>query len=156
MTWTVASPSYRPTELASSSSSRPVTRRAPAPWPFSSISCDLEWLDRMYDAVMVTMGYGRRAQAVRLAGLAALLALHGCSADGGPEEGDDGVDAGQEAAAASDPFWSALSEAAWLEPRMEHTAVWSGTEMIVWGGVGGSIESEPSFGDGGRYDPSTE
>jgi N-acetylneuraminic acid mutarotase len=110
----------------------------------------------MYDAVMVTMGYGRRAQAVWMAGLAALLALHGCSADDGPEEGDDGVDAGQDAAAASDPFWSALSEAAWLEPRMEHTAVWSGTEMIVWGGVGGSIESEPSFGDGGRYDPSTE
>ena len=32
--------------------------------------------------------------------------------------------------------------------RNNHTAVWTGTEMIVWGGTG--------FNDGGRYDPVTD
>jgi hypothetical protein len=33
-------------------------------------------------------------------------------------------------------------------PRRRHTAVWTGSEMIVWGGTDGS-----ALGDGGRYDP---
>ncbi len=32
--------------------------------------------------------------------------------------------------------------------RELHTAVWDGSEMIVWGGTGGGI-----FADGGRYNP---
>jgi len=35
--------------------------------------------------------------------------------------------------------------------RYEHTAVWTGTEMIVWGG--GGVTGE--LNDGGRYNPST-
>jgi N-acetylneuraminic acid mutarotase len=35
--------------------------------------------------------------------------------------------------------------------RVEHTAVWTGTEMIVWGGYGTA-----PFQDGGRYNPSTD
>src|SRR5262249_51647948 len=36
--------------------------------------------------------------------------------------------------------------------RTYHTAVWTGSEMIVWGGVGFS----GSFNTGGRYDPTTD
>jgi hypothetical protein len=35
------------------------------------------------------------------------------------------------------------------DPRYCHTAVWTGTEMIIWGGYGGSYT-------GGRYNPSTD
>jgi len=36
-------------------------------------------------------------------------------------------------------------------PRAEHTAVWTGTEMIVWGGKNGS----GVLGTGGRFNPAT-
>jgi hypothetical protein len=37
--------------------------------------------------------------------------------------------------------------------REDHTAVWTGHEMIIWGGcVGGTL----CFGEGGRYDPATD
>ena len=40
-----------------------------------------------------------------------------------------------------------------LDPRYWHTAVWTGTEMIVWGGMSdvGTI-----YGDGSRYNPATD
>jgi N-acetylneuraminic acid mutarotase len=37
-------------------------------------------------------------------------------------------------------------------PRLIHTAVWTGTEMIVWGGLDGITWLD----DGGRYDPLTD
>jgi len=37
-------------------------------------------------------------------------------------------------------------------PRNWHTAVWTGTEMIVWGGFSGGLV----FNTGGRYNPSTD
>jgi len=49
--------------------------------------------------------------------------------------------------------WHAISIGANLpEGRSSHTAVWTGTEMIVWGGLGNST----SLNSGGRYDPSTD
>jgi N-acetylneuraminic acid mutarotase len=36
--------------------------------------------------------------------------------------------------------------------REQHTAVWTGTEMIVWGGWNGSAD----LGSGGRYNPATD
>src|SRR4030095_1769433 len=40
-------------------------------------------------------------------------------------------------------------------PRMEHTAVWTGTRMIVWGGC--TTDSCTNFWNtGGRYDPTTD
>src|SRR5262249_4156668 len=36
-----------------------------------------------------------------------------------------------------------------------HTAVWTGSEMIVWGGEGG-VTGFVILNDGGRYDPSTD
>jgi len=35
--------------------------------------------------------------------------------------------------------------------RNAHTAIWTGTEMIVWGGYGGAS----GLNDGGRYNPAT-
>ena len=47
-------------------------------------------------------------------------------------------------------------ERRWLDgappsARAYHTAVWTGSEMIVWGGWDGGYEA-----DGGRYDPVTD
>ena len=40
-----------------------------------------------------------------------------------------------------------------LDPRYWHTAVWTGTEMIVWGGMQG-VGTE--YNDGSRYNPATD
>jgi N-acetylneuraminic acid mutarotase len=46
--------------------------------------------------------------------------------------------------------WTALPTTGAPSGRQEHTAVWTGSEMIVWGGYpGGSA----SLNDGGRYNP---
>jgi hypothetical protein len=48
--------------------------------------------------------------------------------------------------------WTPTSSGANLPAaRLKHTAVWTGTEMIVWGG---SVAGGPAFNSGGRYDPS--
>jgi hypothetical protein len=50
--------------------------------------------------------------------------------------------------------WSATSTAAGVpSARRHHTAVWTGTEMIVWGGsaAGGAV-----LDSGGRYDPAID
>ena len=45
--------------------------------------------------------------------------------------------------------WTAVSPTGAPTPRANHTAVWTGSEMIVWGGSSGA-----SFlNDGGRYHP---
>jgi N-acetylneuraminic acid mutarotase len=43
--------------------------------------------------------------------------------------------------------WTATSLTNAPSPRAGHTAVWTGSEMIIWGG---------DYDDGGRYDPSTD
>lgn len=48
--------------------------------------------------------------------------------------------------------WIALTTNNAPAPRSSHTAVWTGTEMIVWGGLGDG----GSLGDGGRYNPTTD
>src|SRR4029077_1104019 len=53
--------------------------------------------------------------------------------------------------ACTDNTWTATSASPLA--REYHTAVWTGSEMIVWGGLG----SGPSnFNTGGRYNPSTD
>jgi len=51
--------------------------------------------------------------------------------------------------------WSPIDASGGLAPlaRTGHTAVWSGTEMIVWGGIDGG---QVPLRDGSRYDPSTD
>ncbi|MCU0664824.1 MAG: hypothetical protein MUC50_21185 [Myxococcota bacterium] len=46
--------------------------------------------------------------------------------------------------------WQAMSTVNAPLPRQQATAVWSGTEMIVWGGYDGSV-----LNTGGRYNPTT-
>ena len=45
--------------------------------------------------------------------------------------------------------WTPVLTSSAPAPRKNHTAVWTGSEMIIWGGdlSGGSMN------DGGRYDP---
>jgi N-acetylneuraminic acid mutarotase len=40
--------------------------------------------------------------------------------------------------------------------RIYHTAVWTGAEMIVWGGVGADGYNDRFLNTGGRYDPSLD
>jgi len=48
--------------------------------------------------------------------------------------------------------WTPTSTTGAPSARLDHIAVWTGTEMIVWGGDTGSGETDT----GGRYDPSTD
>ena len=47
--------------------------------------------------------------------------------------------------------WTATNVADAPSPRDLHTAVWTGSNMIVWGGTGGI-----NFNSGGRYNPATD
>ena len=49
----------------------------------------------------------------------------------------------------------ALSTAAAPAARSDHTAVWTGSEMLVWGG-NGSVGSSGLLNDGGRYYPTDD
>jgi len=51
--------------------------------------------------------------------------------------------------------WVALSTTNAPSPRLSHTAVWTGKEMVVWGGAtrGGVYNI---FNTGARYDPNTD
>ena len=46
--------------------------------------------------------------------------------------------------------WTSLSSTASPVGRYGHSAVWTGSEMIIWGGYGGSL-----FNDGSRYNPAS-
>ncbi|MCC7211746.1 MAG: hypothetical protein IT451_07810 [Candidatus Brocadia sp.] len=54
-------------------------------------------------------------------------------------------------------MWMPTTETGAPSARFEHTAVWTGTQMIVWGG--GIYYDEVAwgefYGDGGRYSPAT-
>jgi N-acetylneuraminic acid mutarotase len=46
--------------------------------------------------------------------------------------------------------WKSISNIGAPSPRRFHSAVWTGSEMIIWGGMG---DAYPSFNDGGIYNP---
>ena len=48
--------------------------------------------------------------------------------------------------------WTATSLANAPTPRADHTAVWTGVEMIIWGGFDGLFVTN----HGGRYNPNTD
>src|SRR5438552_4409563 len=54
--------------------------------------------------------------------------------------------------ACTDDSWTATSTTSAPAARELHTAVWTGSEMIVWGGLG----SGGSLNTGGRYNPGTD
>lgn len=43
-----------------------------------------------------------------------------------------------------------------LEPRAGHSVIWTGTEMIVWGGLADEMGRTGRFNDGAAFDPVTE
>ncbi len=53
--------------------------------------------------------------------------------------------------ACADDTWTPTLQL--LDPRYWHTAVWTGSEMIVFGGMS-SVGT--TYGDGSRYDPATD
>jgi N-acetylneuraminic acid mutarotase len=55
----------------------------------------------------------------------------------------------------TDDTWTATTTANALLARTDHTAVWTGSEMIVWGGAS-SLSDPVYFNTGGRYNPSTD
>lgn len=53
--------------------------------------------------------------------------------------------------------WTATATGGAPAPRAYHTAVWTGTRMIVWGGNNDAAPGPPAiFGSGGIYDPATD
>jgi N-acetylneuraminic acid mutarotase len=54
---------------------------------------------------------------------------------------------------ATDSWMATNADATTPSARQGHTAVWTGTEMIVWGGC---CISNAAMNTGGRYDPSTD
>ncbi|MBM3823602.1 MAG: hypothetical protein FJ404_12070 [Verrucomicrobia bacterium] len=49
---------------------------------------------------------------------------------------------------ASEEVWRVLDPPPFLQPRWLQASVWTGSEVISWGGLGTVFNS-----DGGRYDP---
>jgi N-acetylneuraminic acid mutarotase len=49
--------------------------------------------------------------------------------------------------------WAPASTVNAPDGRYGHTAVWTGSKMVVWGGLIGENESADFFNTGGRYDP---
>jgi N-acetylneuraminic acid mutarotase len=54
-----------------------------------------------------------------------------------------------------DDTWTPTSTTNTPAGRVNHTAVWTGSEMIVWGGCT-DVDCNSSFNIGGRYNPSTD
>jgi N-acetylneuraminic acid mutarotase len=60
-----------------------------------------------------------------------------------------GATATPEATCVGDNTWDSSSLAQIPEPRSSHSALWTGSVMVIWGGVG----LAPFISTGGRYDP---
>ena len=73
----------------------------------------------------------------------------------GGRAGDiDGLSNGGIYDPATDSWTAAITDLNAPSSRYEHTAIWTGTEMIVWGGHGYSPGHSPAQQNtGGRYDP---
>ena len=55
-----------------------------------------------------------------------------------------------------DDTWTATSTVNAPDARPNHTAVWTGSEMIVWGGFNFNGGQLNTLKTGGRYDPATD
>jgi N-acetylneuraminic acid mutarotase len=62
------------------------------------------------------------------------------------------VSAATTAADSTPGFWPPAGNLATYSARAVHTAVWTGTEMIIWGGT----DNEVYFNTGARYNPATD
>ena len=56
----------------------------------------------------------------------------------------------------ADDTWTPMSTVGAPRGRAYHTAVWTGSEMIVWGGSAYPGSTPDVLNDGGRYDPASD
>ena len=56
----------------------------------------------------------------------------------------------------ADDTWDNASLDDVPDPRQEHSAVWNGSLMVVWGGTSASAFGTEDLDTGGRYDPATD
>jgi hypothetical protein len=74
---------------------------------------------------------------------------------GGTDDGSTGLNTGGRYNPATDSWTAASTGANAPVGRLTHTAVWTGTQMIVWGGR--TVQnSSPALNSGGRYNPTTD
>src|SRR4029077_21282199 len=52
--------------------------------------------------------------------------------------------------------WTATNTTNAPAPRLYHTAVWSGSQMIIWGGAAHNGSFTTYYNTGGRYNPGTD
>src|SRR5205085_769248 len=52
--------------------------------------------------------------------------------------------------------WTSTATTNAPEGRYSTSAVWTGSEMIVWGGYAGSFNNAMATNTGGRYNPNTD
>ncbi len=93
---------------------------------------------------------GRRLHTAMWTG-SEMIVWGGCETEACPIQGAPAATGGR-----YDPLsdsWAPTSLAGAPAPRASHTAVWSGAEMIVWGG---QEENAKTFDTGGRYDPRSD
>ncbi|MEO8797772.1 MAG: hypothetical protein ABI551_07805, partial [Polyangiaceae bacterium] len=69
------------------------------------------------------------------------------ASDDGASSKDAATDSGADVEVPS--TWTSVSSTT-LSARIDHVAVWTGQEMLIWGGYDASY-----LGDGARYSPST-
>ncbi|ANM30951.1 hypothetical protein ABI59_17260 [Acidobacteria bacterium Mor1] len=52
--------------------------------------------------------------------------------------------------------WTAIASADAPSPRLDHSAVWNGSEMLIWGGTADPEDVLAFVRDGARYDPALD
>jgi hypothetical protein len=72
---------------------------------------------------------------------------------GGPYENTGGLLSG--VGAGNEGAWTTTSITGAPAPRGDHVAVWTGKELVVWGGCGGD-GCATLYGDGGRFVPGND
>lgn len=73
-----------------------------------------------------------------------------------PSLGEDLLDTGARYDPITDAWKATATGPNVPDARYEHNAAWTGEEMIVWGGLGGTISTIHYLNSGGRYDPATD
>ncbi|MBI2551791.1 hypothetical protein HYW17_00615 [Candidatus Uhrbacteria bacterium] len=99
--------------------------------------------------------WGMARDLKRMQGTKEVQAQEGCGLEAEAEseaEGESEVEGeGEAESEAEHDVWMAISTTDAPAARYSHTAIWTGSEMVVWGGAGDSS----GLNTGGQYDPVT-